>query len=207
MSTRTIFILAGISLLLALAFTLPRYWSNISNAPSDFPVYDNSTLIKIPRGEDLTFYAVGKVRLRNYENYCLGVSPKGVFNVTWSDGVNVVYIEAKSGKRELATVTSKPLEECDVSEEAGPCEEYTVVLPPNEPVTVERDPSCSKRLAFKWTFKKNAHIHVQGEGSLGPYEYERLPNVPSDFEYEGTTTSVTFTNLGDGPTEALLSYK
>jgi hypothetical protein len=71
----------------------------------DFPVYRNKFIDIIP-GRTETFYAVGKVAIRNYADYCLNVSPQGTFAITAERGWRIVYIEAYSGKKTLATVTS-----------------------------------------------------------------------------------------------------
>lgn len=79
----------------------------------DIPIIDGGTL-RIPKDGHMSFFAVGKVALVNYANYCLNISPSGVFEITWSKDVRRVYIKPKSGKRELATVTSLRLgsEDC-----------------------------------------------------------------------------------------------
>lgn len=73
----------------------------------DIPTINGGTVF-IPQSGEKTFYAIGKVRLNNFIGYCLDVSPKGRFWVTWNEAISIIYIKAKSGKKTKVTVTSRP---------------------------------------------------------------------------------------------------
>lgn len=55
----------------------------------------------------------GRVRIPIPIRHCLDVSPKGVFNITWDEGIANAYIEPKSGQVERATVTALPAKDCE----------------------------------------------------------------------------------------------
>jgi hypothetical protein len=78
---------------------------------SDIP-HINGGSVDIPRGGQKSFYASGKVALLNKIGYCLDVSPRGVFDLTWIQNGRRYYIESFDGTTQFVTVTSLPGNEC-----------------------------------------------------------------------------------------------
>jgi hypothetical protein len=91
--------------------TMPEF----ARAADGLPIIDGSRQREpypIARGEDATFYAVGKVAVRNYANYCLNNSNPRAFIKTYSADGRIYYIEPISGDPTLVTMTSKPARDC-----------------------------------------------------------------------------------------------
>lgn len=80
--------------------------SDCSQRSDDIP-YTNGGTVRLGPGDSTTFYAQGKVRITNYKDYCLDFEPDELFYITWTSDVLNVYIEPRSGKKELVTVTSE----------------------------------------------------------------------------------------------------
>ena len=86
-----------------------------TRAPDGFPIVDASRQREpypIAKGDDATFYAVGKVAVRNYAHWCLNNSNPSAFIKTYSSDLRVYYIEPISGNPTLVTMTSKPESRC-----------------------------------------------------------------------------------------------
>jgi hypothetical protein len=75
----------------------------------EIPIIDDGGTVDVPVGGNVEFYAEGEVTLKNRVNYCLDISPQGVFDIDWNGNVRRVTIKSYSGKREYASVTSIPI--------------------------------------------------------------------------------------------------
>jgi hypothetical protein len=76
-------------------------------------VVGGNGIITIRPGGTESFLVDGTVAIRNYRNYCIEVSPRGVFKMDETQDARIIYIEPRlRGETVLATVTSKRAEHC-----------------------------------------------------------------------------------------------
>jgi hypothetical protein len=77
------------------------------------PVVGSNGIITIRPGRTESFLVSGPVAIRNYRDYCVEVSPRGVFDMDETEDARIIYIEPRArGETALATVTIKPAQYC-----------------------------------------------------------------------------------------------
>lgn len=114
-------LLIGVVLFLVGVSALTQFGTNVVTIVEDIadggetrqPVVGGNGIITIRPGGTDSFLVDGPVAIRNYRNYCVGVSPRGVFKMTENANARIVYIEPRSrGETIQATVTIKRAEDC-----------------------------------------------------------------------------------------------
>lgn len=88
-------------------------YGDCSQRAGDYPIVNGGTVDYVMRGGVESFYVKGTVAIRNYEDYCLGISPWDAFYVDATSDNRIIFITARLEEPILATVTSKPAWKCE----------------------------------------------------------------------------------------------